>query len=600
MKSKNNQQDRPVSADSFLKIVWRCFGYLKPYWYYTAGAYLVMLGISAINMVNPRLIQQAIDRGVAGRQPAFLTYMVLGLLGLVLLKGVLTFFQGRWTEVASQSVAYELRNAIQKKLTILSFSYHDQSQSGELLSRTIQDVDRIRFLTGRATLRILDSIVMLTATTIILITMNPRLALLALLTMPLVSYWTYRFSSRFRPISLQIQKQLAVLTTRVEQNLRGARVVKAFAQEDAEIEKFARENTAWFNLTAQSARLQSLNLPFITLIANISTVMIIWYGGSLVIQGQITVGYLVAFMTYLSQLIQPVRMLGNVLTAIVIAAAASERVFEVLDAVPEVKEKPHAIDLPPIKGNIQFDHVYFSYGTRISVLNDIHFSVQPNQIIALLGPTGCGKSTVTNLLCRFYDPTQGRILIDGIDIREVTLNSLRSQIGMVLQDTILFATTIRQNIAFGRPQASQEEIIQAAKAAQAHDFIMQTPQGYDSYVGEQGITLSGGQKQRVAIARAILTNPRILILDDATSSVDTETELLIQKALENVMIGRTTFVIAHRLSTLRRADLILVMDRGRIVSRGTHQELLFTSKFYQDIYEKQLKPLEPLPAGGKR
>ncbi len=575
-----------------LGILWRCYGYLRPYWRLTLGAYLAALCITGMNMLIPQLTRWIIDHGIRDQNLDVLRWSVLALLGLTLIKGVLSFSQGRWSEMASQNVAFDLRNALQKKLTLLSFSFHDQTETGELLSRTIQDVDRVRFLTGRAVLRIVDGVVLASSTAVMLIWMNPRLAALVIATMPLLTWRAITFGRAFRPLSLEVQKQLAILTTRIEQNLRGIRVVKAFAQEDAEIERFDRDNEHWFGLTARQAQLQSTSGPMLTLIANIGALLILWYGGRLVIDGQLTLGELVAFTMYLSQIVQPVRQLGMVIPAVAIAAVAAQRIFEVLDTVPDVRDAPDAMPLPAITGHVRFENVSFSYGQRRGVLKDVSFEARPGQVIALLGRTGSGKSTIINLIPRFYDPTAGRITVDGHDIRTVTLNSLRSQIGSVLQETTLFATTIRENIAFGRPEATRDEIAAAARAAQAHDFIMQTPQGYETYVGEKGVTLSGGQKQRIAIARALLTDPRILILDDATSSVDTETEQMIQLALDRVMQGRTTFVIAHRLSTLRRADLILVLDRGRIVARGTHETLLKTSGLYAEIYRQQLKPQE--------
>jgi ATP-binding cassette subfamily B protein len=511
---------------------------------------------------------------------------------LTLCKGGLAYFQHWWTEVASQGVAYDVRNAIQTKLTTLSFAYHDRSETGQLLSRALQDVERIRFLTGRATLRIVDGVVLLLATAAVLFWMNPRLALLAMGATPLLAYRALYFGRRFRPLSALIQDQLGVLTTRVEQNLRGMRVVKAFAQEEAEIERFDRDNHHWFDLAARAARLQALNMPLLDLIANIGAVFIIWYGGVLVIRNQLTLGELVAFSTYLAQLTLPVRRMGLIIPALAMAGSAAERIFKILDAVPEVEDSSEAKPLPPVTGHVRFDHVSFAYAERQIVLDDINFEAKPGQLIALLGATGSGKSTITNLLPRFYEPTQGRITVDGYDIRQVTLNSLRSQIGIVLQETLLFAASIRENIAFGRPEAGEAEIIAAARAAQAHDFIRQLPKGYDTEVGERGVTLSGGQKQRVAIARALLTDPRLLILDDATASVDTETEALLQKALAQLLEGRTSFVIAHRLSTVRRADLILVLEKGRIIARGTHQSLLRASELYREIYEYQLRPAE--------
>jgi ABC-type multidrug transport system fused ATPase/permease subunit len=574
------------------RILLRCFSYLRPYCRWDAPAYLALLVIDTLNMLIPQLIRRIVDRGIRDQDIHLLSWLVLTLLGLTLLKGGLAFFQGRWIEMSSQGVAYDLRNAIHHKLSALSFSYHDRAETGQLLSRAIQDVERIRFLTGRASMRLVDGSVLLLGTMVMLVSMNPRLALLALMAMPLLVYRAFDFARRYRPLSLAIQQQLAVLTTRLEQNLRGARIVKSFAQEEAEIARFQDENAHWFNLSAQAARLQAINAPLMTLIANAGAVFIIWYGGLLIIRGQLTLGELVAFTTYLAQLAQPVRVMGMIMPVIAMAVAAGERIFEILDAESEVREAPDAIQLPPVSGHVRFEGVSFAYFGRHQVLRNITFEALPGQVIALLGATGSGKSTIINLIPRFYDSTEGWITIDGQDIRQVTLSSLRDQIGIVLQETMLFAITVRENIAFGRPDASEKEIIEAARAAQAHSFIMEMPDGYNTRVGERGVTLSGGQKQRIAIARALLKDPRILILDDAMSSVDTETEQLIQMALERLMRGRTSFVIAQRLSTVRMADLILVLDKGRIVARGTHAELLRTSGLYAEIYYHQLRPQE--------
>ena len=570
-------------------ILLRCFGFLRPYWRMTAGAYLAALGINALAVAVPQVIRWIVDVGIAGGQTDMMGQAVLVLLGLTLVKGVLGFLVGRWTESASQYVAYDLRNAIHQRLANLSFSYHDHAQTGQLLSRSMQDVERIRFLTGRAVLRLFQSVTLLIGSFIALLFMNPRLALLSMATMPVLAYIAFRFGRVMRPLSIDIQQQLAVLTTVLEQNLRGSRIVKAFAQERAEIERFEAANNRWFDLSAFAIRVTSINVPLIDFIAGLSTVLVIWYGGTLVIENQLTLGELVAFTAYLSQLVEPVRRLGVIIPAIAMASAAGERIFDILDAESEVREAPGAIELTQIEGRVCFEDVSFAYFGRKQVLTNLSFEAQPGQIVALLGQTGSGKSTIINLMPRFYDPTDGRILIDGIDIRDVTLNSLRDQIGIVLQETTLFATTIRENIAFGSPQASEADVIAAAQAAQAHDFIMETAKGYDTEVGERGLTLSGGQKQRVAIARALLLNPRILLLDDATSSVDTETERLIQLALERLMQGRTSFVIAQRLSTVRMADLVLVMERGRIAASGTHDELLNSSGLYAEIYHRQLQ-----------
>lgn len=588
--SSNTPADIPIDAPTLPAFtpLWRSYRYLKPYWRITLGAYGAILIVNALNIAIPQLIGFIVDQGIRVVNLNLLTWAVLGLLGLALLKAVITFVQGRWLEIASQSVAYDMRNDIQTKLTDLSFSYHDQADTGQLLSRAVQDVERIRFLTGRATWRLIDGVFLLVVTAVVMVWMSPRLALLTLLTAPLLLHRSYQFGRLIRPLSTLVQDQLGVLTSRVEQNLRAARVVRAFAQEDEEIERFTAENEKWFGLSALSARLEAINPPIMDLIINGGVVAIIWYGGTLVINGSLTLGELVAFTTYLSQLSSPVRLVGRIIPAIAMASAAGERIFAILDTEPEVQDAPDAITLPSLKGHVVFENVSASYGKR-TVIRDINFEARPGQIVALLGATGSGKSTLINLIPRFYDPTNGRILIDNHDIRQLQLAWLRRQIGVVLQETTLFAATIRENITFGRPEASEAEMIAAAQAAQAHEFISQLNKGYDTYVGERGARLSGGQKQRIALARALLTDPRILILDDATASVDTETERLIQAALDRLMVGRTTFVIAHRLSTVRRADLILLLEKGRIVERGRHQELLQRSALYRQIYERQLR-----------
>ena len=581
------------TTQPLLQLFWRVYGYLRPYWKQTLGAYASLLVILGLNALIPQFIRWIIDTGVEGNRPEVLTWSVLALLGVTLVKGVLNYFEGTLSEVASQNVAFDLRNAIQKKLTQLSFSFHDQSETGELLSRAVQDVERIRFLTGRATIRIMDGVLLLVVTAIILLVMDWKLGLLVLATMPVLVYRALHFGSRFRPLSLLVQKQLARLTTTVEQNLRGMREVKAYVQEDAEIERFDYENDHWFDLSAKSAQMQAVNLPLLFLIANMGTVAIILYGGSQVIAGQLTIGEIIAFITYLGQLIEPVRRLGMIIPAVAIAGSSAERIFDTLDTVSEVRDEPGAVPLGQLQGNVVFEHVSFSYGAK-KVLNDIDFSVKAGQTVALLGSTGSGKSTIISLIPRFYDPTQGRILVDGCDIRKATLHSLRSQIGIVMQDATLFAGSIRDNIAFGSETATEEDILNAAQAAQAHEFIIRSPQGYATRIGERGVTLSGGQRQRLAIARALLLDPKILILDDATASVDAETEHLIQLAFQNLIRGRTTFVIAHRLSTVRNADVIMVMEKGRISASGTHETLMNSSRLYSEIYNRQLMRKEAL------
>lgn len=579
-----------MRTQSDKQILWRCFQYLRPYWKLEAGIYSLMILINLLNILAPQLIRRAIDGGIYGGNLQLLGQIVGGLLFLTLVKGVMDYYQGVWTETASQSVAYDIRNELLQKLVSLSFSFHARTEAGQILTRAMQDVERIRFLTGRGVLRIVEGVVLILFTAVALLLMNAALASLIILILPLLLHRAYKFGKQFRPLSLEIQNQLGVLTTQLEQNLRGARIVKAFAQENAEISRFTTENKKWFDLSAKSATVQAVNAPMLDMIANFGTVLIIWYGGWQVIQNQLTLGELVAFTTYLAMLLRPIRLIGRIVPMFAIAASAGERLFDILDAPVEVADLPQATPLPRLNGHVQFRDVSFSYPNNHTILQKINFTAEAGQIVALMGATGSGKSTLINLLARFYEPTEGCILFDGNIATNHTLYSLRSQLGFVMQDTILFAATIRENITFGRPDASEAEIIQAAQDAQAHDFIMAMPNGYDTYVGERGVTLSGGQKQRLAIARALITNPRILILDDATASVDTNTEHLIQKALDRLMEGRTTFVIAHRLSTVLRADYILLLENGRISGCGTHETLLHSSSLYRRVYQLQIQP----------
>ena len=567
----------------------RSFIFLKKYRHIAIGVYGLATVTNGLAILIPQTIRWIVDAGIVQQNMQILFTALMALLLLTVIKGLVDFGLGRGTEVASQGVAYDIRNAIYEKLSSLSFSYHDSAQTGQLLARSISDVERIRFLTGRAVVRLYQHTALMLLTFIALLLMNAQLALFSMMLMPLMAYVAFRFGRVFRPLSLDLQHQLAQMTTVLEQNLRGAKIVKAFAQEEAEIERFEAENRAWFNLAQKQVATQTQHIPLLDFIASLSTVVIIWLGGRLVIENNLTIGELVAFTTYLGQLISPVRRLGVIIPALAMASAAGERIYTILDARSEVTDAPDAIALPPIQGRVRFEDVSFSYFNQRLVLDSLNFAAEVGEVVALLGATGSGKSTIINLIPRFYDVTSGRILVDDYDVRDVTLNSLRDQIGIVLQETVLFAASIRQNIAFGLEDVSEAEVIQAAQAAQAHDFIMAMPQGYDTEVGERGATLSGGQKQRIAIARALLKDPRILLLDDATSSVDTETERLIQIALERLMVGRTSFIIAQRLSTVRMADKVLVLQGGRIAAAGTHEELLRTSGLYAEIYYRNLR-----------
>ena len=573
------------------RILWRCFRYLAPFKKILVGIYGAMVVINLLQLTVPLLIRWGIDEGIYGHDLTLLAQAVGLILLATLFKGIAVYYQGVWSESSSQSVAYLIRGEILAALGRLSFSFHDEMEAGQILSRAMQDVERIRFLTGRAILRLIEGALLILSIAVVLLLMNSTLALLILLTVPFLVHRAYLFGRQIRPLSVEIQQQLGVLTTTLEQNLRGARVVKSFAQEEKEIQQFIQENENWYQIAARTARVQALNAPLLDVIANFGTVFIFWYGGWLVTQDQLTLGELVAFTTYLAQLVRPIRLIGRIIPILAIAASAGERIFGILDQQPTVRDRPDASSLPAIRGQVRFEHVAFAYPDSRDVLEDIDFTAEPGQIIALMGATGSGKTTLVHMIARFHDPTRGRVTIDGLDLRQTTLDSLRQQVGFVMQDSILFAATIRENITFGRPDASEAEIIQAAKDAQAYEFIAQMPQGFDTYVGEQGVTLSGGQKQRLAIARTLITDPRILVLDDATSSVDTRTEQLIQKALDRLMEGRTTFIIAHRLSTVQRADRILLLERGRMVGFGTDAQLLHDSSLYRQIQALQVQSI---------
>ena len=577
----------------------RALSYLRPYRALVIACYLLMLATNGISLSMPLIIRAIVDQGIRGGDASVIRLGAATLMGLTLVRGVFAFLTGRWTEIASQNVAYDLRNGLHDRLQSLSFSYHDRAETGQLLSRGIGDVDRVRFLTGRALLRLAEVVTLVVGIAVSMLIMNARLALPSLAIVPFLAGGALNLGRRYRPVSRAVQQQEAEVTSRLEQNLRGARIVKAFAQERSEANRFEQEIGRLFSLNMITARMRSLQLPLLRFIGSAGTIIILLYGGRMIIREQLTLGELVAFSTYVTQLLLPVRRLGMIVAGIAQSAAAADRVFEILDAKSEVADTPGAEPLREVRGHIRFERVSLAYSRQYQVLKDITFEARPGEVVALLGATGSGKSSVINLIPRFYDPTEGRILLDGRDIREAEITSLREHIGVVLQDTMLFAATIRENIAFGRPAASDEEVVAAAEAASAHEFIMALPQGYDTHVGERGVTLSGGQKQRIAIARALLKDPRILILDDATSSVDTETEALIQAALSTLMEGRTSLVIAQRLSTVRQADQVLVLERGEIAARGrrdqdhsAHDELLRTSGLYGEIYNRQLRPSE--------
>ena len=573
-----------------MKYLWRALGYLKHYWLPAAGAFLGLLISTAARLVVPRLTQIIIDDGIAAGRIDVIVWAAAGMVGVAIGGSLFTFLQGMLSARTAQGVAYDLRNQLYTKIQSLSFSYHDKAQTGQLLTRATSDVEMMHHFIGMGFIQFLTAILMMIGSITLLFVTDWQLALIMLVLVPLTFGVFGFFASKARPLFTKIQQRVAEINTVLQENLVGVRVVKAFAREPYEHARYTQANQNLFDLNLVVGRMFAAAMPLIFLIANLALLAVYWIGGYQAIAGDISVGRIVAFANYMMMAFFPMLMLGMIMAMISRAGASAERVFEILDAQSEVAEKPEAVKLASIQGRVAFERVNFRYfGGGELVLNDVSFTAEPGQTVALLGATGSGKSTIINLIPRFYDATEGRVTIDGHDVRGVTLDSLRQQTGIVLQETTLFSGTIRENIAFGRPEASLDEIITAAKAAEAHDFIASFPEGYDTPVGERGTTLSGGQKQRIAIARALLLDPRILILDDATSSVDYETEYRIQQALERLMKGRTSFVIAQRVATVLNADQILVLERGEIAARGTHEELLRESSIYAEIYYSQLE-----------
>jgi ATP-binding cassette subfamily B protein len=576
-----------------MRSLFRLRLFVRPYWKQVLLALLALTLLTALKLVVPLIIRQVIDQGLTNGDVRLIFTAALILLVIGLASAALIFWQRYQTEIIAAQIGYDLRNRLYNHIQRLPFTFHDHSQTGQLISRTIEDVRSIERFAGNGIVELIHLFMLFTGIVSLLYIANPRLATIALLPMIPLVLITTNFGRRIGEYFIAVDNSLGELSSRLQENVLGVQVVRAFAREPHEIKRFNRANRILYDTRITVIGEWSKIMPTSHLLVILSTILILWFGGQLVLAGEMTIGDLVAFNSYLLMLAEPARQLTWLVNMAGEAVAGVKRTFEILDLEPEIKSPPKAIVLPEITGRVEFNNVALAYrGESSHALCEINLTVEPNQVIALIGPTGSGKTSLVNLIPRFYDVVQGEVLIDGNDIREVDLVSLRMQIGIVLQTSLLFSTSIRENIAFGRPQASDEEIYEAAKAAQAHEFILSTPAGYDTIVGERGITLSGGQRQRVAIARALLMDPRILILDDSTSSVDTSTEHLIQKALTQLMEGRTTFVIAHRLSTVKRADLILVMEDGQVLERGTHLELLAQDGLYREIYNLQLRDQE--------
>jgi ATP-binding cassette subfamily B protein len=578
------------------RIYLRIFALLRPHWLPTLGA-IACLGLSTgFALLVPWLLAFVIDRGLQHGQFGTLLLAGLAILAASAMRGLFAYGQGYLSQALSCLVAYDLRNELYDHLQSLDFSFHDDAETGQLMSRLTVDIEAVRNFIPMGLIRGLVALVTFGAITIILFRLDIYLALVTLISIPLLIFLGIQVASRLRPLWMKVQNETGSLGTIMQESLSGMRVVKAFAREPFEIEKYGKKNLELRELNLAAMRLSAWNQPLMVLVVNLITVLLVWIGGIAVIGHRLSLGTLVAVTTYVLLLNTPTRSFGYMVNWFMRGYSGGMRIFSVMDTQPIITDKPGAKALTDVRGHVRFEHVSFAYGSGPEVLHDLNIDAQPGQIIALLGATGNGKSTVLNLLPRFYDPTKGRITLDGIDLRDLTLESLRRNVGLVLQDVFLFNATLRDNIAYGVDNASDEQIVTAAKIARVDEFARNLPDGYNTWVGERGVTLSGGQKQRVAIARTLLLNPRILILDDSTSSVDMETEYLIQQALDAVMRGRTTFVVASRLRTIKNADQILVIDKGRIVERGTHETLLKQGGLYTRLYDLQLREQEEFEA----
>ena len=577
----------------------RMIHYLKPYtWIVIFGIITVILPV-AMELVVPRMLQVIIDQGIrAGNMDAI--WRGSGVMFVAAIVGAIaTLGQGVFRAQLSQGLAYDMRSDLFTHIQSFSFANLDQLQTGQLMTRVSSDVDVVRRFTSAGLSLMLRAALMIVGSVILLLQTDWQLTIIMFVILAIAAGMMRFIIKTAQPLFKVVQQKLAALNTLVQENLAGVQVVKAFVREPFEINRFEDRNVDYMDQNIKVGRLMAVALPVLVLLTNLGLVAVIWFGGLSVIEARLTIGELVAFNTYLMIGITPLMLLSNMLTMVARAEASAGRILEVLGTEPSVQAIPAAYQ-GQMKGYVAFDHVSFHYGGKGQnadgdpVLNEVSFEVKPGQQIALFGETGSGKSTLINLMPRFYDVDEGAIRIDDVNVRDWDVESLRAQISVVMQQTILFSGTVRENISYGRPQASDEEVIAAAKAAQAHAFIMAMPEGYDSTVEAKGANLSGGQRQRVAIARALLVSPSILILDDSTSAVDMETEYKIQQALDHLMAGRTTFIIAQRITSVLNADQIIILDRGRIAAQGTHHELLRTSPIYQEIYDSQLGEHHPV------
>ena len=575
-------------APSYRHTFWRLLGFLKPYRWSLLVSILLAVGSQAAAVAIAFITGSGLDHALRSGDRGTIWNYGFAILAIGLLRSLLMLGRRLISGRQALGVEFDMRNGMYAKLQRLSFRFYDRHQTGQLMSRATVDLQAVRFFLGYGLIFFFQHVMTIVGVTAVMFVVNWRLALAATAITPLIVVVAYRYSSISHPVLRDVQQKMADVATVAEESIVGVHVVKSFAQERKRSGEFARRSEAVFGRSVDANRQRALYVPLLSFLPLLAQAVVLLYGGRMVVHGQLDFGQFIAFNVLVVMLVMPLRMLGMWIGQAQRATASGERIFEVMDEPEDVGDKAGAGDLPDGEGRIRFDGISFGYDMERPVLEGIDLVVEPGKTVALIGHTGSGKTTLASLVPRFYDVIAGRITIDGADVRDVKLSSLRREIGIVAQDPFLFSATVRENIAFGRPDASQEQVEEAARLAQAADFIDDLPEGYDTMIGERGITLSGGQRQRIAIARALLVDPRILILDDATASVDATTEARIRLGLREAMRGRTTIIIAHRLSTLALADELVVLDRGRLVARGTHEELLERSPVYREIYEHGL------------
>jgi ABC-type multidrug transport system fused ATPase/permease subunit len=571
-----------------MKIILRLLVFARRRW---AGLLIgfICITVSTVGgMVIPRALGIGIDTALSSGSKNYILVLAAVIMGTTVLRSAARFGDTYVTQLVSQQASYDIRNALYDHLQRLSFIYYDKAQTGQIMSRATVDIEAARMFLSAGLLNLIQIFLVVFGVGYLLLSLNWKLALLTLAFMPLIFWQTLYVSNRLQPVWLKVQQLMGALGNTLQESLFGIKVVKAFSLQERENRKFNDDASKLYDQQVGAARLQAIYTPLMTLLLGIPTVVVLWYGGHQVVNGSLTIGGATQFILYLGMMAGFVSRLGMLATMISRTISAGGRIFEILDTESAVQEKPGAFEMSTVEGAVSFKHVTFGYNAAAPVLRDVSFEARPGQLVALLGGSGSGKSTIVSLISRFYDVSGGSITIDGTDIRDVTLASLRKNVGIAQQDVFLYSATIRDNIAYGLPHAGMDQIVAAAKAAQIHDFIEGLPRGYNTWVGERGVTLSGGEKQRVVIARSLLVDPRILILDDSTSSVDAETEHLIRQALNRLIEGRTTFVITHRLPIIRNAGLILMLKDGQIAEQGTHDELMGKNGLYRDTYLAQL------------